>query len=488
MSTTPGSSLLERHWRALVLLALLVRALYVVFQLGEIQKENEPGWSVTTGDTASYLDPIESLLSGTGYTPDYRMPGVGAPYYLFRLFLDPVQSRNAMVLLQWLLSGISVYLLALLTLRFTGSQRAAWAVYILFLLSAYSSWYDASISSDSLSVTVLIIQMYLLQRAVDRGNLRLLLLSGLLLAWIIFLRPVSAALLPVAAFLVWRYWNAGRSLRAAVLFLVPFMLIDSAWIARNWQVHHEFNPLTNQGLMPDDLTSEVKYEVMGFIQCYGGNYIWWAPGSDMRWYGVWKGGGHLDDEGRKAKAPPAYAYVPAYTEDSLRWIGDHVRLVLGGTMSPADSTAARAEIRDRLKRYSEAFREGSPFHYHVMSRVLMLRNVLAQNGTETVIMTPFSELPLWKKLFKIFQALLFIVTFTAAITAMLAFPWLLPRGELLHVWVPAFTAFTILIYPVGLRMCEWRYLVMIFPLALLMAVHVGNLLVERLRWMGKAAS
>ncbi|HPF91612.1 MAG TPA: hypothetical protein PLL57_13200, partial [Flavobacteriales bacterium] len=63
----------------LVLVAFLVRAGYAAcvisaaLELGMSGRE-----AVVTDDTRSYLDPIESVLNGGGYSPDYRMPGVGA--------------------------------------------------------------------------------------------------------------------------------------------------------------------------------------------------------------------------------------------------------------------------------------------------------------------------------------------------------------------------------------------------------------------------
>lgn len=77
-------------------------------------------WEVT--DTPGYIEPIESILNGGDYSPDYRMPGVGAPYWIFRQFLSQTASYKAMVALQWLLSGLSVLLLALLALRLTLSS------------------------------------------------------------------------------------------------------------------------------------------------------------------------------------------------------------------------------------------------------------------------------------------------------------------------------------------------------------------------------
>lgn len=478
-----GNTFLERRWALLILVALVFRAVYVFYHISESEPAIRIGaFAIYTGDTESYLLPVENFIDHGSYKPDYRLPGVGVPYWFFRQVLDPRASRDALVVFQWLLSGISVYLLALITLRWSGSTRAAWAVYVLFLLSAYSSWYDPSISSDSLSVTVLIIQVWVMQWAMDRRSLGLVLLAGLLMAWLVFLRPVSAALVPVAAFLVWRKWEGGKALRTAVLFLLPFAILDGAWTIRNWKVNGQPNPLTNEGVMPVYVTDGRWWEVMKFMQCYGGDYIWWNPGTNMRWFGVWKGAGAMDDEGRKAEPPPPYAYVPAYNKDSLQIVANDVRLLATGTLSRADSVATAASIASRLQRYSEAYKKGAPFNYHVMSRLRMLKNEIGQNGTESLLLRPFSTLPAWEKGWKLLQVALFLFSLVLGGLAMLLMRWVPgAEGTTLRGWVPWFTLFTILIYPFGFRMCEWRYLVMVFPLLLMMAVIVSEGLWARFR-------
>ncbi|MBX2971859.1 MAG: glycosyltransferase family 39 protein [Flavobacteriales bacterium] len=440
--------------------------------IAELRLPDTPGLlSVKTGDTSSYLDPIESVLAGGSYQPDYRMPGVGAPYWVFRQFMDVGASRDAMVVVQWLLSGINVWLLGLLAVRLTGSDRVGVAVYALFLLSAYSSWYDASISSDSLAVSTLIVSAWFLQRAVDRRSLGLLALAGLFFAWQVFLRPVSAALLPVLAFLAFRYFPAPRRWLAAVVVLLPFAVTDALWTLRNWRAHHELNPLTNQGLMPEDLTSQVHWHVMNFIQCYGGNYIWWAPGSDMRWYGFWKGGATLDNEGRLAKAPPDHAIVPGYTRDDLFAISERIRALSAGGLSQRDSLAEANAISAELDRYAALYQEQAPFNYHVMSRVRMLRNVMWQHGTESMIMRPFGSLLLWEKIFKVVQVMFYLFAYTVGTCAVIILLWNWRKAPTaLHLWLPLLVTFMVLIYPVVLRMCEWRYMVHPFPFALLLGV------------------
>ncbi len=483
MTPLDGKSFIERRWALLILIALAFRALYVFYHIHESEASLRIGtFALFTGDTDSYLVPIENYIEHGSYKPDYRLPGVGVPYWMFRLVMGPEAARDALAILQWLLSGISVYVLALITLRWTGSVRTSLVVYALFLASAYSSWFDPAISSDSLSVTVLIFQVFIMQLAMDRRSIRLVLLAGLLMAWLVFLRPVSAALVPVAAFLVWRKWEGGKAMRTAVLFLLPFAIIDGAWTIRNWRVNGEPNPLTNEGVMPVYVTDGRWWEVMKFMQCYGGDYIWWNPGTNMRWFGVWKGGGAIDDEGRKAEPPPPYAYVPAYTKDSLQNVANDVRLLGTGTLSREDSLATATSIAQRLQRYSEAYKKGAPFNYHVMSRLRMLKNEVAQNGTESLLLRPFGSLPLWEKAWKLLQVALFLFSLVFGAAAMLFMRWI-PGGEgtTYRSWVPWFPAFTILIYPFGFRMCEWRYLVMVFPLLLMMAVIATAQMIRRVR-------
>lgn len=453
----------------LLAIALVVRALYVLFAVSEIRRPETPGhFNIETGDAQGYLQPIESVLAGGDYMPDYRMPGVGAVYWVFRQFLDIGASRDAMVVLQWLLSALSVYLLALLAMRISGSQRLGFLVYVLFLLSAYSSWYDPFISSDSWATSSLIISAYLVQRAVDQGSMRTLACAGLVFTWFVFLRPVGAALLPVLAFLIWRHGAWPKPVMAMVALLAPFLVIDSLWTARNWRATGNLRPLTNQGLLPSDFTNEVTGHTMAFIQCYGGNYIWWAPGSDMRWFGIWKGGAHLDDEGRLAQPPPDHAIVPGYTRDSLFLISERIRATR--LMAPADSIAEIAKINAKLDYFSGLYRQQAPFNYHVMSRLRMFKNLVGQHGAESIILRPFASLPLWMKVFKAMQSFFYIFAYTMGSVAVIMLLWGWRRApSLSHIWIPVVVAYLMTIYPIVLRMCEWRYMVHGFPFALLLA-------------------
>lgn len=469
-----GQTLLERRWILFLLIALLLRGVYIEWKVSDVRPKDAPGeWYFDTPDTHSYFDPIESMLKGGEYDPDYRMPGVGAPYWMFRQFLSPIASRDAMVVLQWLLSGISVYLLALIALRFTGSHTTALITYALFLLSTFSSWYDTSMSSDSLAASVMVIQVFLFQQALDKQRKWLLIGAGLFLAWMVFLRPVAALLFVFATVLIYMHWGKSRSLKPLALFLIPFAIMEVVWVARNWRVNHEFNPLTNQGMMPDEIADRPLGYLMRFLAGYGGDYIWWQPGADIRWYGLWHGAGEVDDEGRKAGPPPAYAYAPGYTEDSLLAVSGLIRSALDGDLSSADSVAAIARANATLDRYTALHAEGAPFMHHVISRFLMVRHMVVQNGAETLFNSSFNALPLWMKLFKLLQMFLYLFAFVVGGIAGVVMLWKWRCApSLLAVWVPIVSLYMVYIYPLGLHMAEWRFMVHVFPLTLLLATCV----------------
>lgn len=470
LSWLKSEDLLSRRPLLFILIALLARGIYICFAYAQLDHGLHPDWLyVESGDAPLYLDPVDNLLSKGLYKDDYRMPGLGAPYFLFRLLLSPEASRQALVVLQWLLSGLSTYVLALLAWRLTGRHLAGLVVYAVFLVSAYSSWYDGVIASDSLATSAFILHAWFLYRATQSQRRDLLLLAGFLMAWLVFLRPITVLLLIPSACLTWRFWSGPARWRMAILVLVPFLVLDSVWVVRNWKVNGNFRPLTNQGYQPDYFMHEIRGHAMLFLQGYGGDYIWWNTGSDIRWFGIWKGGAPVDDEGRRAKEPPPYAYVEGYDRDSLFRLSERIRQINSGALHGADSLRAIEEVNATFDRYAALYQEKAPFQYHVMSRLRMFRNIMAQHGTESMILPAFSSLPLGLKLFKLLQSAIFLFMYGLFWLAVPALVWMWRREpSLLRILIPVTALYMMLIFPLGLRMCEWRYLVHQFPFVLML--------------------
>lgn len=472
MAPSPSRTLLERRWILFLLIALVFRGLFTILLIGgSLQPAGGGRLAVEITDTGSYLDPIENMMAGGAYAPDYRMPGVGAPYWVFRQFFDVGAARDAMVIMQWLLSGLAVYLLARLAQWLSGSTRVALVTYGLFLFSTSTSVFDPVLTSDSLAPSVIVIQAFVLHLAFERKSRLLLLLAGLLLTWMYFIRPVASLLVLPAAFFVLMRWNGRPSLRPLIWLLFPVVVIETAWVIRNWKANHEFNPLTNQGMMPDAISERTRGHVMDFVRAYGGNYIWWEPGADIRWFGEWAGEAAVDDEGRNAPGPPPDAYVPGYDRDSLLEISGWIREIHTGRLSPQDSIAATERVNTKLDRYARMHAAGAPLSHYIVSRCRMLRYLLLQSGCEMLFSKPFDQLPWWKQTFKVAQVALYAFVIIAGGIFSIISIWRWKRARsILALWVPIVAVYMIAVYPLILKMAEHRWVAHVFPLWLLMAV------------------
>ena len=207
------------------------------------------------GDTFSYLDPVENLLRTGTYAQDLarpdsyagRMPGYGIVYGLLRLALPPGAAADALVLLQLLLSLVALYCLARLAQVVTRQPAAfRWAL-LLYGLNTFVTVYDIRVLTESFATSALIIGLYELVKMLEHptgATAGRLLRVGCWLAWAVFLRPFLAPLLGLLAVATAVLGSRAatlpdrprgfRALRGGLLLLLPFLVVDAAWVARNW--------------------------------------------------------------------------------------------------------------------------------------------------------------------------------------------------------------------------------------------------------------
>lgn len=108
--TLPSSD----KFRIWIGIALLVKILFLVLKISDAPHNvRYDCFGSDDGDAASYIEPIENLLLKGEYYDDYRMPGYGWLYFIFRLFANQSISLNLLIIFQVILSAVSVYVLAL---------------------------------------------------------------------------------------------------------------------------------------------------------------------------------------------------------------------------------------------------------------------------------------------------------------------------------------------------------------------------------------
>lgn len=430
-------------------------------------------------DTHSYLGSIESLLAGNGYDPDLRMPGYGAVYLLLRLLMDRPVAIATLLGLQVLLGAIAVLSLAAIAKRTSGSGTVHWMVFWIAALVPMASEYDMQLLTESFTVASMVFAVHALLVHVQDGGWRSLLGCGLFTCWCVFLRPACGLMIPLFAWVLAHHHRGSfrTAARNLVLFALPFTVAESLWIVRNWRVHHAFHPLTN-GFYERETEHQPFFPVMRLVMAYGGYYVWWDPKADIQWFigREWR-------DGTMATVSPDDPRVPdgimnkAFDRDSLELIARDYHRAWHGNEAPAVRDSLYAEVARRCDAYRVALEHEKPWQFHVASRMRLLKKFLWHSGTETIFPRSFAEMGIIGKVAKLFLSGLFVTVVVGGFV--LSLLWPVRAREPLELLLPLLVIAGVLIYPWGFRLTEYRYLVPVFPFALVLTCRASALLLSR---------
>lgn len=366
------------NWKFWLALALVFKG--ILFFLRVIQGSDDPFvvhgfWGYMTPDSSSYILPIENLLTSGNYGAAMRVPGYGAIYFLFRLFCSQAIACNMIILLQYILASVSVYCLAALVQGITKSRQLFYTVFYLFLVSSYSNYMDAALMTESFCTSVLIFSTYFFVSYFRNKQAKHLFFSGALLTWAVFLRPVFLpVILFYALFLGYQLYKDRQSvMKALLIFILPFVIVDGMWIARNYPVYKKIVPLT-PSVWSMFIGAEWQYPAVVFIQSWGGEY---APGSDkslLYWFGyrnpyVAKFNGGADPI-------PDYVYTSKFNKDSLLKLKQLFTSLEDSAISAPDKeNSPQAKlIVSKFNEYTASIKAEKPFLYYVKAPLIYLKD------------------------------------------------------------------------------------------------------------------
>ena len=242
----------ERTLIALVLLALLLRAAYVLFfadlardsywEYGELARNLHmgKGYSLFHNEGGRYE--FVASPSALPYPSAYMMPGYVGLIYPFFFLSDVVLMNVLLLLLQGVIGAACVALTFRFTARFMGRREAWVAAALMACLPEFVY------ASSSCTPTVLFHLLFLALLPVlcdlwEAGSLRPELTAGALFAALVYVRPETALF---AAALVAALLLAGRA-RSALRLGIVIALLLSPWQIRNAVVFHEWIPFTTNG-------------------------------------------------------------------------------------------------------------------------------------------------------------------------------------------------------------------------------------------------
>ncbi len=222
------------------LLALKLTLLFLKLKLikHHLPAELRGFWGTWAGDSVTYTMPFEELKMHGAYVDGFRMPLYGFAYYIFRAFLNQVSSLNAMLLLQIVVSSISIVYVGKIVALITGKSRFALSAVIISFLSFQVSLYDWYVLPQSLVTAFLIFYAFHSISFLQNNKNTNLFFAVFFCYCILFLYPIF---FPVILFIIALTLFSHRRdvipiLKRLFLVLVPFVFIHSLWVYRNYKL------------------------------------------------------------------------------------------------------------------------------------------------------------------------------------------------------------------------------------------------------------
>ncbi len=469
-------------------LALLIKLAFFIYFLHQYDKSlldfNTAVIGHTTGDTASYLEPINNLVQNGTFSPDFRMPGYGAAFLLFRLFFNQLLAMNLLVILQLILAVVSVYCLALIALYVFKSEKYFFATFFIYALSSYPSYFDALLVTESLSVSTLILNVYFLIKFHETRKNIWLFASGAFLCWGIFLRPVFLLLivfefLYLVSFLLRdKTVSFRKRIIALLLFMFPFIVAESMWVARNYYYNKQFVILTKTIRYP--WSNKDFVAIKDFICSWGGDDSY-EHSAEIFWFEYHKELFKKSEKEINDIKFPDYIYTSKFNYDSLVAVKELVKLSHDSALGSENRKTYQLTIAGKLNKYAASIKDEKPVVYYLYAPTKMLIRFVFQSGSHFWFLKPFNELNFFEKCIKLFYSLLYwTLVFFGSVGCIIFIICDLRRFNI-KVLMSFIALYIIIIHPIFLRQTDERYIIPAYPFLTIMAVNVIFLLHQKVK-------
>gem|GEM_PF-797083 len=471
------------NWPVLVAIAIVVKLTFSAIGLWLHADAGQWPMYLVGGDTPNYIEPIENLfIEGRLIThlvedPFFlRMPGFLPLYLPLRFIFSSELTLLAIVIIQTVLSGVSVYFLSKLAFDLFGkTERVFWLTYVTFLISTYASIYDTYILSESLSTSFTIIALYLLIN--HRTSLLRIVLAGALMAWCIFLKPYFIAVFVFyTAYLAWSTHEKGikRVLPFLVAFVLPYAIATTAWTS--WNMTNTGEAIWLQKRRGHwnrlHLESNPKAHLLEYVRVFGGQYIAWDP----------KGLTYAFYEGPKVALDmdrfPDAAFSSQFNRDSLALAKQHFDAYVSSNDS-SEIISAGTRATGLLKRAREGYLSEHRLDHYTGARIRCFAGFFFQVGSYNIPFPPLAEQNIFQKLIKLGYACLFWIIMTLGLTRML-YSLFIDRSRI-AIFLGAIPGFVLLLFPIILLKQEQRYAVIAFTLLLPFAIDLIWIMADKIR-------
>ncbi len=297
----------------LFLISLLINFVYFHFGLNAFGLS----WGnlyVINGDAITYVDSCERFINGQGFTffktnldPDFpsnftdtnqydlgvfyafRSPGFAFFYLPLRIFLSQHYALITFLFLQIFFTALAKVYLTKIASYFTNSKFGLYISFIVINIIPAYAYYNNLLITDALGSSFLVFGVYYFIKnfqtdLTSQYSKYFLFFSGLFLTIALMLRPFLVVFLfSCGFFIIYKYWaNKKTILKYALVFSIPFLIINGTWAIRNYIK-------TNKIIILADTFSYQNHKHLAFFEMKKFseklNYsdLWWDNNSPVYW-------------------------------------------------------------------------------------------------------------------------------------------------------------------------------------------------------------
>jgi hypothetical protein len=442
-------------------------------------------WSVG-GDFHDYIDPVENFLKeGKFYFGENnfagRMPGYTIIYFPVRLLFNYNWALNVTLILQVIISGISVFYLAQIFYKWTNNITLSYFVFFIYALADYVSAFDRAILTESLAVSCLIFLTYHLInyfKGINRDT-KTLFYAGIFLTWAIFLRPFYIPYILCIPFLIIliQQLNLKNKIITIIIFLLPFIVAESAWIIRNYAASSRLIFLQStfyKGNMPDPTERSFRK----FIESFGGDYAAWNPTSEAIWFRTDEYIESLGFVRPNDNIFPKEIFSEKFTLDTLykaRQLLQQYELDKINKIHVDDSTN---EVNMIFSSFLDTYKQERPIYYNIIAPLRITKRFIFHPYTYNVPFV-FSEANFLGKAIKLFNfAISAFVIIGGVISLVLLSFHTIRKFNLTDVLIFSYPYFIWVIVCLIFRSSQYRFMVFAYPFLLIILfkfIHIISL-------------
>jgi len=424
-----------------LLLALGIKLiLYLLF----ILPDNNPGRQfsrpfILSADHSEYIEPIDNLIEKgsyvmNGYNEPYagRLPGFVFPYILFRALFSEFVANMMLGIFILALAVLASYFFSLLLLELVHKRWAFATGFLLMNFVPFFWHYDWTLHVNSLAASSLIFLCWFSYKYYLTNKKTNLLIAGFFLAWLVLLRGFCLIFIPLLLFFLvyFLYKNKNTFKQIAItcfLFILPFLIFETAWVTRNYISLHKFIPLQTSFVPGSDsknpeygtgtITKYSMMKVRRLIFAWGGDNTWYFNNADMAWFT--KG----DIELTKNFEFDRNIFFDGFTPDSLNLLRSAILYSYGNKLDKQKQDSVENVISETSTRYYQKFKQNNKLYFYLYAPVKRLKNYLFRNTTQDWPGPSFKNSGIIQKLIKLFSLTQYLILLIALVIFPFIYLW-----------------------------------------------------------------